>query len=873
MDLHKSIIERFPVGYAYHKIIRDENNRPCDYEFIEVNSAFENLTGLKRSDILGKNVSEVLPDIKKSAFNWIEFYGNIAINAGVEEFEQFSEPLRRWYQVKVYSPEKGYFITIFSDISNERRQINELELQITQRKLAEDKLRANEELLNASQRLSKVGGWEWNVETQAMYWTEETYRIHDFSPGEMDPGSAKHIKRSAECYEPKDRPVILAVFQRCVEEGQPYDLERPFTTAKGRRLWIRTTAIPVVESGKVIRVIGNIMDITDRKQVEQALRESETRYRKAQELGKVGNWEYNLKTTEFWGSDEAKKMYGFDPTKDNFSVEEVESCIIERERVHQSLVDLIENSKPYNLEFDIITKDTGKIKTFISIAELEKDKAGKPLKVSGVVQDITDRKKMEQLLFREKDQFKTTLLSVGDGIISTDVKGKVLILNPIAEQLTGWRQAEAVGRSSDEVFHIIDEFTRERCDNPAQKVIETGEIIELANHTHLISKDGFERPIEDSAAPIKDEQGNITGVVLVFRDFTEKKKIRDEITYLSFHDHLTGLYNRGFFEAEMERLDTERNLPITIVMGDVNGLKLINDSFGHAAGDELLIRIAKILKKSFRAADIIARVGGDEYAILLPKTDGSEAQKLINRTLELLLKEKVRDLNLSISFGWATKTDLSQTTDLVTKKAEDDMYNNKLFEGPSVRGRVIDSIVATINAKSPREQAHSERVSDLCIAIGEALKFEEGEIKTLKVFGLLHDIGKIAIADDILNKADGLTDKEYNEIKRHSEIGFRILSTANDMSEIADYVLSHHERWDGKGYPKGLAGESIPLPSRICAIADAYDAMTSDRSYRPALTHEFAVAELLKNSGKQFDSELVDIFVEKVLPTLRNRFC
>jgi len=485
-----------------------------------------------------------------------------------------------------------------------------------------------------------------------------------------------------------------------------------------------------------------------------------------------------------------------------------------------------------------------------------------------VIEDITDRKEMERLLFSEKEQFKTTFLSVCDGIISTDAKGNVVILNPIAEQLTGWTHEEAVGRSSDEVFHIINEFTRKRCENPVQIVLETGEIIEIANHTLLISKEGCEIPIEDSAAPIKDEQGNITGVVLVFRDFTEKKKSQDEITYLSFHDHLTDLYNRRFFEAEMERLDTERNLPITIIMGDVNGLKLINDSFGHSVGDELLIRIAKKLKKSFRADDIIARVGGDEYAILLTKTDGSEAQKLIVRMIESLKKEKVRDLEVSISFGLATKTDLSQTTDLVMKKAEDHMYNNKLFEGPSARGRVIEGIVATLNAKCPREKAHSERVSELCVAMGKELKFEGVEIKTLKVFGLLHDIGKIAIIDDILNKANGLTDQEYKEIMRHSEIGFRILSTANDMSEIANYVLSHHERWDGKGYPKGLAGEAIPLPSRICAIADAYDAMTSDRSYRPAMTHEFAVEELQKNAGIQFDTELVDIFLKKVLPKL-----
>lgn len=208
---------------------------------------------------------------------------------------------------------------------------------------------------------------------------------------------------------------------------------------------------------------------------------------------------------------------------------------------------------------------------------------------------------------------------------------------------------------------------------------------------------------------------------------------------------------------------------MTIIMGDVNGLKLINDSFGHAVGDELLIKIGKILKKSFRADDIIARVGGDEYAILLPRTDGIEARELINRVMRTCKKEKIRDLDVSISVGLATKTDMSESTDQIIKMAEDFMYNNKLFEGPSVRGKMIDNIVATINEKSTKEQAHLENVSKLC-----------------------------------------------------------------------------------------------------GAIADAYDAMTNERSYRPAMTHNFAVEELKKNSGTQFDPELISVFLEKVLPKLNH---
>lgn len=477
---------------------------------------------------------------------------------------------------------------------------------------------------------------------------------------------------------------------------------------------------------------------------------------------------------------------------------------------------------------------------------------------------LTARKAMEYQLYTEKELFKTTLISIGDGVISTDIQGQVLIMNKVSEQLTGWTQAEAVGQPIEAVFQIINEFTGARCDNPVAKVLATEEIIELTNHTLLISKDGIGRPIEDSAAPIIDERGHLTGVVLVFRDFTEKKKDHDKIEYLSFHDYLTGVYNRRFYEEELARLDTRSRWPLTIVMGDVNGLKLMNDSFGHGTGDQLLIKTAAAIKKGCRIDDIIARMGGDEFVILLPETNAGEAAQLIKRIKNLLKKESVEGLEISVSFGYETKTSAADDIEAVIKKAEDAMYHNKLFEGPSLKGRVIDNIIEALNSKSNREEVHSRHVSKLCERMGEALGLEEYKIKELKAFGLLHDIGKIAISDKILNKPDKLTENEWIGMKAHAEIGYRILNTNNDMSEIAEYVLAHHERWDGKGYPKGLKGEEIPLPARICAIADAYDAMISVRSYKSSLTAEVALAELRNNAGTQFDPELVRVFINQV---------
>ncbi|MGH4137948.1 HD domain-containing phosphohydrolase [Clostridium sp.] len=527
-----------------------------------------------------------------------------------------------------------------------------------------------------------------------------------------------------------------------------------------------------------------------------------------------------------------------------------------------SIFDLDKNQN--NGEFTVKTKDGHVLIWNFYSSYIGKLQDGRKMAMSVAI-DVTEHKRLETALAQEKELLETTLISVGDGVISTDNKGKVLFLNRVAENLTGWRQEAASGKSIEEVFNIVNEFTGEKSENIVEKVLESGKILELPSHIILISKDGIERPIEDSAAPIIQENGEIVGVVLVFRDFSEKKQKQEEIEFLSYHDQLTGLYNRRFYEEELNRLDTEKNLPMTIVMGDVNGLKLINDSFGHNMGDELLKKVAEVITKGCRSNDIVARLGGDEFVIILPKTDAFETERIIKRINELALNEKLVPVGISISFGYETKNNEEGKIQVIFKKAEDHMYKKKLFESPSMRGRTINAIINTLHEKNKREEQHSHRVSSLCESMGEALGLTEKEIQELKMVGLLHDIGKIAIDENILNKPGKLTVDEWKEIKRHPEIGYRILNTVNDMSDIANYTLYHHERWDGKGYPKGLREEEIPFVSRIITIADAYDAMTSERSYRSALPEDVVIGELEKNSGIQFDPKLTCVFIEKVL--------
>lgn len=347
-------------------------------------------------------------------------------------------------------------------------------------------------------------------------------------------------------------------------------------------------------------------------------------------------------------------------------------------------------------------------------------------------------------------------------------------------------------------------------------------------------------------------------------DITQRKRSEDELVYLSFHDHLTDLYNRRYFEQSLERLDVPRNFPLTVVMGDLNGLKLINDSFGHAEGDKMLIEAAGLIKQGCRSDDIIARIGGDEFGVILPSTDSLEAHRLINRIRDAVASTDTDPALLSISFGLATKENCDQITSEVLADAENAMYSNKMYESASMRNQTIDIIMSTLFEKSSRELMHSKRVSHICAAIAAELGFDQEDVQKIGLAGLVHDIGKIGIDEKILNKTTKLTDSEWVEIKRHPEAGWRILNSSKEFSVLAEIIMHHHEKWDGLGYPKALSGESIPIESRIIAVADAFDAMTCDRAYRKGLSEEQAVDEIKRCSGTQFDPVVARTFVDKV---------
>ncbi len=380
-----------------------------------------------------------------------------------------------------------------------------------------------------------------------------------------------------------------------------------------------------------------------------------------------------------------------------------------------------------------------------------------------------------------------------------------------------------------------------------------------------VKKDGSNGWMWVRGEAVKDLSGNITSLWGAAQDITEHKRIQNELYYLGNHDDLTGLFNRRFFEQALVRITTEENLPLSFIVCDINGLKLVNDSFGHNAGDMLLKKLSLVIQKACREEDIIARMGGDEFIILLPKTSAGECARVANHIKELASGETVDKIALSISYGYSTQTSVEQSSIEIIANAENHMYRRKLYERSSIRSKTIDLIMNALFEKSNREAAHSNRVGTICVSIASKLTMDKDAVSQLRIAGLIHDIGKIGIDEKILNKPGALTSDERRDIERHPEIGWRILSSTNEFSELAQSVLHHQEKWDGSGYPTGLKGEDIPLEARIISVADAYDAMTSHRSYRSALSRDEAVKELVRCSGTQFDPTIVDVFVNQVL--------
>ena len=357
-------------------------------------------------------------------------------------------------------------------------------------------------------------------------------------------------------------------------------------------------------------------------------------------------------------------------------------------------------------------------------------------------------------------------------------------------------------------------------------------------------------------------------VIAIIRDITERREMERELKKMSLTDQATGLNNRAFFEAELRRMNDARFLPVGVIVGDIDGLKFINGTLGHDIGDKLIVAAAEMMAGCFGEGDVVARIGGGEFGVIMANSDAGMVKKACGR-----IKKAVADYRdttktpLSISVGSAIRSCVDETLTDTFKAADRNMYREKLHSNQSGHSAIVATLAQALEARDFVTDGHADRLQYLMERLAVAAGLPSSELPDLRLLGRFHDIGKVGVPDHILFKPGRLTAEEYAVMKRHCEIGYRIAQASPELAPIADWILKHQEWWNGEGYPLGLAGEDIPLPCRILGIVDAYDAMTNDRPYRKAMPHEEAVAELVRCAGRQFDASLVELFVKLLQPS------
>ncbi len=470
-----------------------------------------------------------------------------------------------------------------------------------------------------------------------------------------------------------------------------------------------------------------------------------------------------------------------------------------------------------------------------------------------------DNSRDSYLLTRQKNFFNALMDNIPDSIYFKDRKSRFVLINRALADKFGLKSSEdAIGKTDFDFFS--KEYAKPRYDGE-QHIIKTCKSL-IEQEKEEVFEGKQKKWVAATKVPWYDENKKIIGILGITRDITDKKKAEEKVEYLSFHDTLTGLYNRAYFEEELKRLDTPRQLPLTIVMGDLNGLKLINDAYGHTYGDTFLKRIAGILKESFREEDIIARWGGDEFIAILPKITITDTNKIIKRIKILCKKRSTEDMPLSISLGASTKKTPKTCIDDIIKKAEDRMYKNKFSERKDFYESLIESLKESLKKRDTTDEKQADKIETYAIMLGNKLNLSTEKIEELKLLLNLHNIGKIALADEIMSKRGRLTKDEWNIIKELPVIGYRIAESSEKLKTIAEPILAHHEWYNGKGYPRGIKGKEIPIISRISSIVNAHNAMTSDRHYRKKMTKKQAIKEIKRFSGTQFDPAIAELFID-----------
>lgn len=473
----------------------------------------------------------------------------------------------------------------------------------------------------------------------------------------------------------------------------------------------------------------------------------------------------------------------------------------------------------------------------------------------GMLQDKTPRKKYEEEIIRQKELMKTIIDAVPDCIFYKDIDGKYIDCNnAFAKSYYKTNKEYIIGKNDIEIENLSSQENKDLIrSSMVNKIIAMDKQV-IKNKSKQCSKikikyeNNGAKYMRSIKVPLINKRGDVLGIVGVARDITETVVLENKLNKMSYKDKLTGLYNRAYFDEKLKILNSKKYLPLSLIMGDVNGLKVVNDTIGHLKGDELLVDIAKVIDKSCRKEDFVF----------------SWAEDICNRIRQKCKENETSIIPLSIALGSSTKIDETKYIDEILTEAEDKVYRKKLLHGTSIKSFIIKSLQETLAQKYPQTEEHTNRVVRYARHLGEKLNLPNHKLNELILLAKLHDLGKIGIPDEILLKPGELNSSEFDIMKTHTEKGYRIAMSNPDIEHVAKGILTHHERYDGKVHLLGLKGDEIPFLARIICVVDSYDAMTNDRTYKNKISKQKAIKELVKYSGTQFAPYIIKVFLKEL---------
>jgi len=692
-------------------------------------------------------------------------------------------------------------------------------------------------------------------------------------------------------------------------------------------------ALSTLETESETLVTSVVRDISERKRVEEELRESEQRFR-------------NI----FSSSNDA--IFVIDPDQDEILDVNSKACSMlgytreellgmpmstihpnELSKLMAFAQSVSEHGQGWTDELTCLTKTGRALPAEISASRI--DIAGRSCMIASV-RDISDRKRAEAALRESEERFRDLYENAPNAYFSVGTDGLIRNCNRLAGELLGYAAEELVGRP---VFELYADTQHGKA--KAAKLFQqfqAGEAICCDEELQMQKADGTLVWISLTVNAIRDASGEVVESRSVVVDITERKRAKEELRRLNRElekeqqeieelnrslerrvkertqklrlanqemqernrqlqnarvqaatDGLTGLCNHRAFQEKVRELVARAQADggnVDLIMLDIDSFKGVNDSLGHQAGDEILLLLAQALTDVVRWQDAY-RYGGDEFAVLLPGADGPKAARIAERLRRAVAKRTDDNgTKVTLSLGIADFPHTADSAELLIYGADAAMYwaksagKNRVSDWAKLlkdstdgtlpwyaadRGvrvpDVVAAFIAALAAKDPITSAHTERCSWYATKLTEELGLGEEEASIVRLASLLHDIGKLAVPDEVLFKPGPLNEDEWTQMKQHPAAALHLLDQIHSIADATPAILHHHEHFDGSGYPDGLAGDDIPLASRMLLVTDAFDAMTTDRPYRKAMPVEAATEELKRNSGGQFDPVIVEAFL------------